>query len=135
MASNQVFQEATQLVPLGIFSATVHEFAVHFHNSQAQVQRLAAENFQLQIKLAELLKQINEMQASLDLQGQALETQTDLISALESEQRGYSPLLQSPTDYLPQPLSPILESNLSTPACITELTVCDVAVENVLVLA
>ena len=134
MASSQTPREATQWAPLGVLSAAMREFAVHLHNSQAQVQRLAVENVQLQVKLAELLKQRAEMQASRDLQEQVLETQTDLISALESEQRGYSPL-QSPTDYLPQPLSPILESNLSTPVCMTETTVCDVAMGNVSVLA
>ncbi|KAK8038370.1 hypothetical protein PG994_015137 [Apiospora phragmitis] len=112
----------------------MHEFAVHLYNGQAQVQRLGAENFQLQIKVAALLEQIGEMQASADLQEQVSKTQADLISALESEQRGYSPLLQSPTVYLPQLLSPILESNRSTPECKPQPTVCDVAVGDVSVL-
>ena len=75
------------------------------------------------------------MQASRNLQEQVLTTQADLISVLESEQRAYSPLLQPPTDYLPQSLSPILESNRSTPACMTEPTVCDVAVGDMSALA
>ncbi|KAK8013770.1 hypothetical protein PG991_009363 [Apiospora marii] len=126
MASSQT-QEMTHLVPFGVSSAAMHEFAVHLYNGQVQVQRLGAEIFQLQIKVAALLEQISEMQASRDLQEQVLKTHADLIRALESEQRGYSPLLQSLTVYLPQPLSPILESSRSTPACTTEPTVCDVA--------
>ncbi|KAK8013641.1 hypothetical protein PG991_009234 [Apiospora marii] len=127
MASSQITRETAHLVPFGVFSAAMHEFAVHLYNVQIQVQGLGAENVQLQIKVAALLEQISEMQASRDLQEQVLKTQADLIRALESEQRGYSPLLQSPTVCLPQPLSPILESNRSTPACMTEPTVCDVA--------
>ena len=75
------------------------------------------------------------MQASRDLQEQVAETQTDLISALESERRRLSLLLQSPTFYQPQTLSPLLESNPSTPASMTEPTLCDMAVENVSLLA
>ncbi|KAK7928876.1 hypothetical protein PG985_005874 [Apiospora marii] len=135
MASSQVTQQTAHLVPFGVFSATMHEFAVHLYNGQVQVQKLGAENVQLQIKVAALLEQISEMQASRDLQEQMLTTQADLISALESEQRGYNPLLQSPTVYLPLPPSPILESNRSTPACMTEPTVCDVAVGDVSTLA
>jgi len=135
MASSQIPQETAHLVPFGVFSAAMHEFAVHLYNSQAQVQTLGAKNVQLQIKVAALLEQISEMQASRDLQEQVLTTQADLISVLESEQRAYSPLLQPPTVYLPQPLSPILESNGSTQACMAEPTVCDVAVGDVSVLA
>jgi len=43
--------------------------------------------------------------------------------------------LRSATDYLPQPLSPILESNRSTPACMTEPTLCGVDVGDVSALA
>ncbi|KAK8036872.1 hypothetical protein PG994_015369 [Apiospora phragmitis] len=135
MASSQTPREATPWAPLGVFNGAMHEFAVHLHNGQAQAQRLAAENVQLQIKLAELLKQRAEMQASRNLQEQLMETQTDLISALESERRRLSPLLQSPTAYQPQTLSPMLESNPSTTACMTEPTLCDMAVEDVSLLA
>ncbi|KAK7928482.1 hypothetical protein PG985_005480 [Apiospora marii] len=135
MASSQITQQTVHLVPFGVFSAAMHEFAVHLYNGQVQVQKLGAENVQLQMKVAALLEQISEMQASRDLQEQVLTTQADLISALESEQPGYSPLLQSPTVYLPQPLSPILESNGSTPACMAEPTLCDVAEGDVSVLA
>ncbi|KAK8036752.1 hypothetical protein PG994_015249 [Apiospora phragmitis] len=43
MASSQIPQETAHLVPFGVFSAAMHEFAVHLYNGQTQVQTLGRE--------------------------------------------------------------------------------------------
>lgn len=83
-------------VPHDVFVATTHQLATHLHNSQAQAQRLIAENAHLQGRVAELLKRVEKLQESFDLQKRVVQTQSELIQTLESEEAHPSPFLRSP---------------------------------------
>ena len=60
------------------------------------------------------MKEIEEMQAAYDLQEQMVQSQTELIQALESEQICPSPFLKSAGAYLPRQASSMLESTSPT---------------------
>ncbi|KAK7928406.1 hypothetical protein PG985_005404 [Apiospora marii] len=94
---------STLMLPLSVLSAAVQEFALQLQNSQAHIQRLCADRSQMQMRVAELVKEIEEMQAVYDLQEQTVQSQTGLIRALESEQICPSPFLKSADAYLPRP--------------------------------
>ena len=94
------------MFPLSVLSAAVQEFALQLQNSQAHIQRLYANRAQMQMRVAELVKEIEEMQAVYNLQEQTVQSQTELIRALESEQICPSPFLKSADAYLPQPATP-----------------------------
>ena len=97
-------------VPHDVFVATTHQLATHLHNSQAQAQRLMAENAHLQSRVAELLKRVEELQESFDLQERVVQTQSELIQTLESEEAHPSPFLRSPIQFLSTALSSQPES-------------------------
>jgi len=114
MDCTQHSQVAALVLPLSVLSAAVHEFALHLQNNQAHVQRLRADRSQMQMSVAELVKEIEEMQAAYDLQEQMVQSQTELIQALESEQICPSPFLKSAGAYLPRQASSMLESTSPT---------------------
>lgn len=110
MDRTQPSQVAVLVLPFSVLSAAVHEFALHLQNNQDHVQRLCADRSQLQMRVAELVKEIEEMQAAYDLQEQMVQSQTELIRTLESEQICPSPFLKSAGAYLPRPASSMIGS-------------------------
>lgn len=101
---------ATHVVPHDVFVATTHQFATHLHKSQVQAQRLMEENAHLQGRIAELLKRVEELQESFDLQERVVQTQSELIQTLESEEARPSPFLRPPIEFLSTVLSSQPES-------------------------